>query len=70
VKLRITVLTLAVAFSNDRSHSTGMAWTFPPTKDHPNVTLPSEGIEEAMTLLRAEPGKDRWSTRWKLHNER
>jgi dihydrofolate reductase len=29
-------------------------------KDHPNVTILSEGIEEAVFLLRAEPGKDIW----------
>jgi dihydrofolate reductase len=29
-------------------------------EDHPNVTILSEGVEEAVTLLRAEPGKDIW----------
>jgi dihydrofolate reductase len=29
-------------------------------QDHPNVTILSEGIEEAVSLLRAEPGKDIW----------
>jgi dihydrofolate reductase len=28
--------------------------------DHPNVTILSEGIEEAVLLLRAEPGSDIW----------
>jgi dihydrofolate reductase len=28
--------------------------------DHPNVTILGEGIEEAVSLLRAEPGKDIW----------
>lgn len=29
-------------------------------QDHPAVTILSEGIEEAVSLLRAEPGKDIW----------
>ncbi len=29
-------------------------------QDHPNVTILSEGIEEAVSLLRAEPGRDIW----------